>query len=720
MEKTRVNLCPKALAIIAAVILFGGMLSSSAAEEYLLEETKVTATKTGETNLQTTPLTITSVSGENLKSSGANSIQDLSLFVPNTEFTHNIGYTQGFIRGIGSPFPGPTAGESNIAYYLDGVYIESGQGLNMDFLDIDRIEVLRGPQGTLYGRNANAGAINIITRKPTDQFEATGSAELGNYNKRRFDATFSGPIVDKKVKARLTFYSNKQDGLLHNTTSTGNDPRSLDESGVRGTVDIDPSERVNVRLAADYWDARTNGPSYKLTSEQGTLGALGAKVAADFWDVNTDRPGSTVATNWGTSGTINIKLPRNMVFRSITAYRNYESDLAYDCDGSQINKGFVNGGWPVNQVSEELQLNAVWNRWQWITGLFYYNQRTHAKKPTVVQLDYLIPGYESENRVDTETDSYAAFGSARYALTDRVSLEAGARYAVDRKYMAADAVSRIGGISVLELHQRLWDQWQEVLPRFAADYRPTDNAMLYASASRGYKPGGFAFPVIDPTMNKYLNPEYIWNYETGVKTEWLDKKLRINAALFFSQYKDMQVYAVVNGVGQQSNAAKATVKGIELESQARPVKGLTLNASISYLKAVYDEFISVVPGGTTPFDVSGNRLAYAPDWKITLGAQYEFKLAQYGFLTLRGDLSWKDKIYFDQYQRDEMAQKDYPIVNALMRLEPPNRQWGIEIYGKNIFAEKYYTSGLATLEPKDFAFQLGDPCQFGTRLTFRY
>jgi iron complex outermembrane receptor protein len=246
--------------------------------------------------------------------------------------------------------------------------------------------------------------------------------------------------------------------------------------------------------------------------------------------------------------------------------------------------------------------------------------------------------------------------------------------------------------------------------------------MLYASASRGYKPGGFAFPVIDPTINKFLNPEYIWNYETGLKTEWLDKRLRVNAALFYSQYRDLQVFAVVNGVGQQSNAAEASIKGVELEAQARPIKPLTLNASVSYLHAVYDKFISVVPGSfpETPQDVSGNRLAYAPTWKVALGAQYEITLGKRGFLTLRGDVSWKDKVYFDQYQRDEMSQSSYTIVNALARLETPKRQWGLEFYGKNLFAEKYYTSALATFEPRDFAFMQGDPFLFGTRLTFKY
>ncbi len=710
--------------VIAAGLLLIGVPSGADAEEYLLEETKVTATKMGETKLQETPIAITALSEKELKDSGMQSLRDLGMFVPNTEFTHNIGLTQGFIRGIGSPFPGPTAGESSVAYYVDGVYIESGVGLNIDFLDIERIEVLRGPQGTLYGRNANAGAINIITKKPTDKLEIMGSAEMGNYNKRRFDASVSGPVVDDKVKARVTAYTSRHDGLLHNI-STGNDPRSQDDSGVRGSVDIAPAESVRLRLAADYWDYRSSGPSYKLVSDRGSLGTThGAQVAPNFWDVNTDQPGSSVTTNWGGSATLDINLPGSMVLRSITAYRRYETDFSYDSDGSQVNKGFVKGHWPVDQLSEELQLSAIWERWQWVMGLYYYNQKTHSRNPTEVKLDYLLPPgltFDSQNRVETDTDSYAAFGSARYALTDRVSLEAGLRYSVDKKSMSVDAESRLSFLPApIPLQQRLSDRWNAVLPRFGVDYRPTDQAMVYASASRGYKPGGFVFFV--PQADNFLNPEYIWNYEAGFKTDWLDKKLRVNAAFFYSQYKDLQVFAVVNGVGQQSNAAEATIKGVELELQARPVKALTLNGAVSYLHARYKEYISVVPGSATsePLDVSGNRLQYAPQWKIALGAQYEFTLGRHGFLTVRSDLAWKDKVYFDQYQRDSMAQDHYTIVNALVRFETPDRRWSAEAYGLNVFGEKYYTSGLATLEPLDIALMQGDPTLFGVRVSFKF
>jgi len=699
-------------------------------DDYILEDTVVTATKTGETRLQETPIAISAFSSEALQSSGILRLDDLGQIVPNTEFASEGGYTRGYIRGVGNVAMGPTEGDSNIAYYMDGVYIERGEGLNSGFFDIERVEVLRGPQGTLYGRNANGGAINFITKAPTDEFEVAAAIEYGSFNKLKTSISVSGPIAGDNIKARLSAYDLDQNGLLKNIDE-GNDALAQDATGIRGSVDITPADIVDIRLAIDYLDTETSGGGYKLLSANDpVLGLFGPELVDDFWKINTNDQSKDDWQIFGVSGKIRVELADGFHISSLTAYREVIQDLSLDLDGFQETFLQLDVDITNRYFMQEFQLQAVWGRFNTVAGLSYYQQENDFYNETYA-VGLVGPFLFITSDMEIETKSQAAFANVRYALTDRVSLEAGIRYTVDEKkvpiydasvlLVAAPEFGDVFGLAPDSAE----DDWDALTPKFVLDYRITDDMLVYASIARGYRPGGFDQNALSKTLQeaKY-DPEFLWNYELGIKSDWLGNRFRANATFFYSDYTDMQVTKLTGGFQERTNAGEAKLQGVELELLARPVNRLTLNAGISYLDATFDEYTAPDPNDPTNIigiDLSGNKIPYVPDWKLTFGAQYILPIGELGFLTLRGDIAWRDDIYCDQYERTETLREEYTIVNGLVRFERADGLWGIELYGKNLFEEEYYVfKAMSPGSTIDTLGYVGEPRTLGARLTFNF
>ncbi|MBW2369645.1 MAG: TonB-dependent receptor [Deltaproteobacteria bacterium] len=692
-------------------------------DDFILEETVITATKTGETRLQETPLTVSALSGENLKNSSIFRTKDLSLWVPNAEFNHGLGYTQGFIRGVGNAVIGTLGGETNIAYYVDGVYLEQGLGAVADFMDVARIEILRGPQGTLYGRNANGGAMNIITKAPSDELSFGISAEYGSYNKYRLDTSISGPVIKDKVKVRLSGATSRRDGYFDN--KVGPDLHDEDFESFRGKVQITPADGVDILLAGDYYKADSLGPTFKLFNDQGVYGfVFGATTEPGFWDARLDTDNFYESELSGVSATVGIELPRNMLLKSITAYRQADNASAWDVDGTELALADQMIFQENDQFTQEVQLQGNWNRWNWVVGAFYHHQESDSGLSTL--MDYIgpliglpiPPGQRLIMDTMLETDAYAFFGNVRFRINDQLFAEAGLRYSNESK----DALHKQFGVPFNLLPPADLDfskSWDAVTPRFAIDYRVTEDVLVYVSVARGFRPGTFG--LTNPAPPYDVNPEFIWNYELGAKTQWLNNRLRANAAIFYSAYEDMQIARYVGSTGFLENASEATIQGVELELLARPLSALTLNGTLSYLDATFDELLT---DDNLTFesnrDLSGNQLAFVPEWKLSFGAQYILTLGERGFLTVRGDVSWKDTIYFDQFNREFLKQDPATVLNALVRFETPEGRWSAEVYGRNLTEEETLSTAFALLSANDTVGQVGEPAMFGIKVAFNY
>ncbi|MBW7837905.1 MAG: TonB-dependent receptor plug domain-containing protein [Sphingomonadales bacterium] len=357
---------------IAIFSLMNTALAAENASTVSLEEITVTATKTGATELQKTPMTITALTGDEMSRANLTDMKEIGVVVPNANFINLGGFSQAFIRGVGNTSQGAAiGGETNISFYLDGVYLERGMGANTEFFDVERIEVLRGPQGTLYGRNATGGAVNIITRMPTDEVDFKAGVTVGNYDKIRADASLAGPIVSGKVAGRISASINKHDGYVKNLI--GPDLQDENSYGIRGKLSITPSDSIRIDLAADYYEQNNNGTVNQLEYDPNNAWpTLTAPVPEDFWSANVNGPVYDNAESYGLSATIAIDLPHDMTFRSITAYRNWERDFLWDADNNLPARVDLVLHDYFDTFTQEVQLDGKLDRLSWQTGFFYY------------------------------------------------------------------------------------------------------------------------------------------------------------------------------------------------------------------------------------------------------------------------------------------------------------------------------------------------------------
>lgn len=691
----------------------GSQSKNDSGGDYTLEDTMVTATKTGETRLQETPIAITAISSEELKSKSTFGLTDVSQLAPNTEVLSSAGKKTAYVRGIGTASINSLL-ESNVPIYLDGIYLERGLGAFNDFVDVERIEVLRGPQGTIFGRNSTGGAINIITKMPTDELSGTAMLEYGSDDKKRFDGTIAGPLLKDKLNGRLTFTASER-GSHYNMVS-GPDIEDSSLAGVRGVLDFKPSDTVNFTLRGDYTEAEYNDPVFKLLSESGSyISKLGYIEPSGFYDVTNNRENSRDTTNWGVSGHLDIDLPNGMTFRSITAYRKYLEDAEYDNDGTDLQLlSMVDGEKDLDQFSQEIQLDGSWRRLNWLVGAFYYHYEEASA--TTEPYDLIFPGYYSISDVNQTTDAYALFSNMNFKVTDKFSVGAGIRYSYEEKEVKSNPTESpvpVFGLSSVDLEEA----WDKVTPKIGTEYQINPDAMVYASISTGFRSGTFAPSNVLPA-SQVIDPENNLSYETGIKTDWFDKRLRINAALFLSQYEDMQVSSIVNNKGMLTNAAESTLKGVEIEVLAKPLPALTLNFSGGYLDAKYDDYMGLNSFGQA-VDNSGNQMPFVPEISMNMGGQYVFDLKKFGFITVRGDASFRDKTYYSPANEEYLSQDELWLFKAFARYEPSDARWSLELYGKNLTDEEYYTN-LSSVLPGD---RVADPAPgrtFGVRFTYNF
>lgn len=701
----------------------GWAMAEEAGDDYVLDATVVTATKTGETELQETPISISVFDDDFLKNSKSYNLTDLAMFTPNVEISSVAGVAAGYIRGIGTRNTG-VGGEANVAYYIDGVYNERMLGATADFLDVERVEILRGPQGTLYGRNATGGAINVISKRPSNELELEARGEYGSFNRTRLEAMVSGPIVKDKLKVRGFISDIKSDGYVNNLS--GEDLYDTDSLSIRGALEWNPTGNIDVILRGDTAESRPHGNPVKNFSSTGYAGALGYTPPSDYWDarINTVQQADIEASNL--SGTVIANLSGDTYFRSITGYGTWKGISDTDWDGSQYDLYSAWASTDVEQVSQELQLDGTNGPFKWVAGLYYYNMTDDAlykydinyalfalNIPILYPVDWIVDA-------TVESTAYAAFGSVTYNLTDKLALTTGLRYSYDEKELDSD-LTTIDTVLVTTVttSTRDDDHWEDLSPKFGVDYQMDADTLVYGVVSKGFKSGTYV-PWNPATIGVKVDPETLWNYEVGVKRDWLNKRLRTNVAAFFMDYEDMQLETQVGGQPGVDNAGESEILGLELETYARVMPSLTLNAAVSYLDSEFKDYTTTDRFNVLR-DASGNRLPNIPEWKMAFGATQVFDLNQYGFLTLRGDLVWSDEVYFNAFEDSALSQESTTTINALAKYETPEGMWSVELYGKNLTNEETANNVQVTMgSANDIVKSLNPPMTLGFAVSIKY
>lgn len=706
--------------LASAIALVLATSSAFAAEG--IPEITVTATKMGETSLQDTPIAMSAFTQDYLEKTGVSDVRDLVFATPNLVIAQNGNSAQIYIRGVGSnnSFAG---GESSSTVHLDGVYVARPGAVFFNFLDVDRIEVLRGPQGTLYGRNSVGGTINVISRKPDGTFRAKAQATVGDYDRQVLEGYISGPVLGETLSASLSAMRTKRDGYFENVVAAGNDRGSEDNWSVRGQLRATPGDRLEILLRADYLDdqgipAQNQAlllPFFPVPG--GPENPVTQSIRGDWHKVALNTPSGFDRQLSGVSAEVTYEFSGTTSLKSVTAYRQSKTYSFNDTDAADVNRQTTGLTEDQDQLSQELNLSGQFDGGKYVVGLYYFDEHIETGGDGVYAI---LANFKTRPTPTVDTRALAAYGQADFDVTDRLTLTTGLRYSDEDKdfdqllnRVNATTSASLPGFPVRYLREGKYTAWT---PKLGLQFQASEDVMLYASATRGFKSGGFNFSSGN-TVHGY-GPEKLWSYEVGAKSDLADNRVRLNATAFYYDYKDLQVQAFITpGVTDITNAADAEVKGVELEVLARPVPALSLGATANYLDAKYKNFPAApITGGT--FNASGKRLNSSPEYSYTAFGQYEAGLPNGGSLGMRGEYSWKDRQYFTVVNDAIQTTPSYGLVNANVSYTSPGSRWVVTLYGRNLTDEQYLVStGGFTAVPSGTP---GDPRTYGLRLSVTY
>lgn len=645
--------------------------TAPASDGAVTQEIVVTAQKRAE-SLQKTPLAVSAIGGPDLQKRQITSVENLAPSLPSVNFGKNVGFARISIRGLG--FDATVAGqEGRVAYHTDGVYISRPSAQLATFFDVARVEVIRGPQGTLYGRNATAGAINVITNDPEDKPGGYGRFTVGNYNLFQEEGAITGPLADG-VSGRVAFVRTDRGGYGKNLV-TGQDIDDEHSLGVRGKLKIEPSDRFKLILSADYSSEHDANYVYHFFGQGGAtpprVVALGGSAPPDPRDTYANTPQQVNREFYGFAANATADLGAGVTLTSITGYRHTDAGLNGDHDGTQAPVSIITTLERARQFSEEVRLDGKVQRLRWLVGAYYFNEDGYGEADFSPVLAFNNQ-YESRGLLfngDFGTRAEALFGQLDYEVVDGLTISAGLRYSHERKLInqrgQIDLVTPAtpGFTPNYTMFQDASKSWDAVTPRFNIQYQITPRILAYATYSKGFKSGGFNLTGFTPAVD----PEKLTDYEAGLKSEWFDGMLRLNASVFYYKYTDLQVQKVVNAAAILVNAANARVKGLEGEFVLRPIRNLEISGNVSLLDAKFLDFMT--SDAARPqlglLDLSGNRLPQAPKYSGNLAAQYNWNLPS-GDLSLRGEFIYTDRIYFSPFNRLEVSQGAFAKGNVIL------------------------------------------------------
>lgn len=738
-----------------SVLLPAASLVATAPAFGALEEVIVTATKRSE-SLQDVPIAVTALQGEELFKSGIDSTRSIAMSTPNVAINFNAFYVAPYVRGVGTQYANPGL-EPSVATYFNDLYIARPMGGMMNFSDIERVEVLKGPQGTLYGRNTTGGAIRVITKDPTPEFEAGLGLTAGNYDRRKADGFISGPLA-KNLMGRLSFQYDERDGYIDNLT--GPDLADRDLGMVHGKLLWEPSDRLRVKLDVDYvekadYEGVAFQPLFDGLPEQ-VAGAFGGTVVTDSDKIALNNPGADNPDGKGRMYFGGSQLRADyefdsFTFSSITGYRYARFKGHADLDGTDFN--FFNASTPADKTkdySQEFQLVSNGDGdVDWILGVFYLKEDAVSDfNAWGIAIDGGL-GYAGATvggLGDIDVESIAPYGQIAYHLTDELEFMVGARYTDETKEM--DNQFFIGAIgdngvpidsSVVNAAPPTSDEFSfsKTTPKVQLTWRPDDGIMFYASYSEGLKSGGFQSPHPAPTSPAQVDNEEIQAYELGWKTE--TDRIRFNGAIFHYEVSELQVQVTnaSSGITSAENVSGGTVDGIESDLTYAATDNLELGAGFGYQKteiengvmATINQPCSALPsdpgcvalgglGLTNELgDVGGNDLPQAPELTGYVRGTYLVDLGDSGELSFTLLASYTDKFY---YTPDNFAEEDSKtLVNANASWTWMDGKYSINGFVNNLTDEEYYTHQSPFAASGGWKVR-GEPRMYGVRFGMNF
>ncbi len=725
-----------------------------------IEEIIVTAQKRTQ-NIQDIPIAVSALDSDTLKSLGIKSSDEISEFMANLQ----IGLPAGkgnqpiiAIRGVGlNDTNTNNAGPNGV--YVDEVYMSSPASQTFQTFDLDRVEVLKGPQGTLYGRNTTGGAINYISAKPTDDPQALAHVSYGSFNTYQIDGMVSGPITDQ-VNGRLAFVHNASDGYMENLAN-GKYANGANDYAYRGQIAAKPSDDLTLLLNLHGGRVDTRPTEYR---QLGTLSSslsqcpndqilagdctdlYGYKAPRGFYQGNYNRDQNLKINSYGGSVRADYILGA-VTFTSISAFESSNKFHPEDTDAEPHRLLEVDFGVLSKSYTQEFRAAGSGETYHWLGGVYYLkeNLTQNQKASALLDIDAIyFPGVGNGNALigtghsTQNTDAYAGYGQADYEIIDRTRLTLGGRYTYERKTFDTAALLSTETNGAFPAPSPLYAAQENLSNgaaswRAALDYRLATQILAYASISTGFKSGGFNGGILSTNPADALRqlqpikPEHVTAYETGFKSDLLDKRLRLNGAAFYYDYTDMQVYnlipaAAVGGlpVSVLDNAPTATIEGLELEADAEPVRNLTTRVNLGVLDTKMGHFIS--GAGTSEIaDFTGHRLPLAPKFTAESIVEYVIGMPNDDQVKAETSLSYRSKQFFDVRNDPLLTQTGYWLLNARLAYVTRDGRWELAGFGKNLTATQYLNYAVNISSPFGLLEEVvGAPRSGGVEVTFRY
>jgi len=736
MKTTQLPRCRLLYSAVALAAL-GGSVTAFAQEGRTLEEVVVTAQKRAE-SMQEVPIAMTAVTGDAIANQNITNISGLQNAIPNVQintFSNSPDSAVFTIRGVGVNDADPYVG-TTVSVVVDGVVVGVNTAALLSLFDIERVEILRGPQGTLFGANTTGGVINVVTKQPTGDYSGEAQITVGNYGRLDANVAVNFPITDN-LAGKVSILHTGHDGFFKNTLN-GADLGGRDITSLRGYLQY-TSGNYDATLIGEYVRSRNGSQPGVSFAEPGMVFHIPGYN--DTGRIRHRRGLSAGVPDQNDRDTYSLTLTQNITTGwgdvvSITNYREYDHDLYSDDDATELQLLHTRRQTEHYQISQELRTTFdLTEDLQLLVGGFAFYQDYELKQDGV--LDGFMPGLGQPQTQEQRNWSGSLFAQMYWDLTDRLRFQAGLRYThEDTKGTSTTANTMspdgspgsfndpiIPGSLVVASGDKSWDN---VGGKIGLDYQLTDSSMLYGYYARGFKSGGFVGRIIIPEDIGPFDTEYLDTIEVGIKSDLFDNRVRLNLALFYNEYDDMQVtqnITLPSGANSASivNAGEATSQGAELELTALLTDHLTFNMGLAYLDAKYEDYETLVSdglGGLVPVNFKGNHLMNAPRWSGNANATYEIPMGPgHAKFFLQMTHSSPKYTAFTGLPQEKIG--DITLVNANVSWTPDDERWSIGLYGRNLTDKTYYgqvlyLSGVVALA------SVADPREYGVDFKYRW
>lgn len=697
-----------AMPVAASAALQVGAGSAPASRGASRDTIVVTAQKRDQRAIDV-PISLTAFGSEELKSISPQRLNDLQYLIPNVisvvSFDHSAGSYS--IRGIAGGSSGNIGREAAAAVSVDGVFMGRTAAFNQDLIEIERVEVLRGPQGTLQGKNTMSGAINIITKRPDEEPEAKVQLTGGNFGLFRGNASISGPISDAGLFGKATVFGIRSDGYVDNINNGQN---LNNEQAVGGRVHLRyaPNDRLDVNLTGDLM--RERRARYNFEPLQGAPFVV---LAEELDEVNFNQPVSADRDVGGVSLSVDYGLGGGLTISSISAWRYLDLRVVSDGDATAFDSIIGTNEEQQDQFTQEVRISTGQQEWyDIVVGAFYFHQSVDGfnSQETRPEFPFGEIGTLTQDG-NVTTNSFAGFVHGIFDLTEKLELGAGLRYThEDREFLfTQNEVPLFPFVQITDFT----DTQDEgaFAPTASLTYALSDNANIYVKYARGFKGGGFNFSAVTNAQLSF-DAETVDSYEVGLKSSLYEQRLQVNLAGFYMDYSDQQVTLLLGPGGINgniiANAASSTSWGIEFDVNAQPTENFNISAGFGFTKAEFGEFFDGVS------DFSGNRLQQAPRFNGNVSATYTIDLKNTGAIVMNGVYSYQDDFFLDPANASLLPSRN--IANARVGYEAPGETWSLYLWSRNLFDERVaenfggdplgFVTGSAFNQPRTFGAEL--------------